>query len=114
MAVNFYKTNVKFYSMQTSAIDNLIETQYESGKRAYRLRNTTLKHSHSLSFILKDRADEQSFWQWYENNLYCRANTFYLTNIISGQGTKEYRMTAEPQIQDSQYPKECVLKIEEE
>lgn len=112
MAVNFYATK-KFYNVTTSVKENIIETTFDSGKTRRILMNTSPKKIFNLSFTLTSKTDEASFWNWYEKNLYSRANTLYLTDLITRSGTSEYIMTSEPQIQDSQYPKECQISLEE-
>ena len=114
MAVNWYKDAQDFYAMTTSSIENVETIEFESGKKRYMRKNTTGKKAFSFSFNLIDKADETAFWTWYDESLCSRANTVYLTDLVKHTGTTEYRMTEEPALQNSQYPKECQLSVEEE
>ena len=111
----WYKSEQKFFGMTTAPENNVITTEFESGKVRYQLRNSTPKLTHSFSFLLKSKEDELAFWNWYNNDLLSRTQTVELYDLVKGApDKKEYRMTTEPAVQDSQYPKECQINVKEE
>lgn len=112
--VNWYKAEQKFYGMESSSAENVEETVFESGKSRYTLKNSSPKLIHSFSFLISSKAEELSFWNWYRNTLLSRTQTVGLTDLVTHSGIKEYRMTVEPKIQNSQYPKECSVTVKEE
>lgn len=112
--VSWFKDKEDFYGMTTKPEENVIETKFESGKSRYTLMNQSPKLTHQFSFLLKNKADEQSFWYWYSNILLSRTQTVELTDLVSHEGLKEYRMISEPAVQDSQYPKEVQIEVKEE
>lgn len=113
MAVSWFRNNEKFYAMSTGSVDNVVVTEFESGKNRMYLRNSTGRKSHQVSFTLWKKTEEIAFWNWYDNVLMSRSEYVQLTDFISGSGTKLYQMTEEPSIPDSQYPKECQVTFEE-
>lgn len=112
--VNWYKTEQKFFGMDTEPSENVEETVFESGKSRYTLKNSSAKLIHSFSFLISSKEEELSFWNWYNTILLSRTQTVGLIDLVSHSGVKEYRMIKEPQIQNSQYPKECSVSVKEE
>lgn len=112
--VDWYKEEQKFYGMTTEPENNVEETVFESGKTRYTLKNSSSKLVHSCSFLIMNKAEEVTFWNWYNNILLSRTQTVRLTDLVEHQGEKEYRVTSEPQMQNSQFPKECQITFKEE
>lgn len=111
--VQWFSNKQNFYAMSTNSNENIEEVEFESGKKRYYLKNSSPKLSHSFSFLLKDKAEEVAFWNWYSNILLSRTQTVELMNLVTLEGTKEYQMTEEPSINDSQFPKEVNITVEE-
>ena len=114
MAVSWYKDSPKFFGLSTSSNENIETVEFESGKKRFFLKNSTNKKAFSFSFLITDSQDEESFWSWYENTLLSRTQTVNLTDLVTGSGQTEYRMTEEPSTSDSQFPKEYSVSVEEE
>lgn len=111
--VAWYKDEERFYDMNTSSKENIEVLEYENGKPRTYLKDSTSRKTHSFSFDITSKEDEIAFWDWYDNVLLSRSEHLELTDVISGKGKKEYRVTAEPYIPDTEFPKECNLSIEE-
>jgi len=111
--VNWWKDNQKFFSMGTSGKNNIKTLEFESGKTRDYLLDSSPRKTHSVSFKIENRTEESTFWNWYANTLLSRTQTISLIDFVSGTGTKEYKMTEEPQTNDSQYPKEFTTAFEE-
>ena len=112
--VNWFSDKQDFYGMSTQSQENVETVEFEAGKKRYYLKNSSPKKVHTLSFTLWKREEEVAFWRWYEEDLLSRTQTVQLTDLVTNQGLKEYRMTEEPNIPDSQFPKECTVTLEEE
>lgn len=112
--VEWYKDTFDFYELTTTPDSNIIETQFESGKVRYTLKNSTPKKTHNFNFDLKNKDDELNFWTWYSDTLLSRTQTVKLLNLISGKGFKEYRVTEEPSVSEGSYPKTCSMSVREE
>lgn len=111
--VSWFSLNQKFHSMTTSAKNNIQTLEFESGKSRDYLLDSTPRKIHSVSFNISSKTEEAIFWDWYENTLLSRTQTIKLPDFVRGTGTREYKMTAEPQTNDSQYPKEFTTTFEE-
>lgn len=112
--VAWFRQNEKFYALSTSSAENVVEVTYENGKTKTYLKDSSGRKTHSVSFLICNKDEESAFWAWYDNVLLSRSQTVLLPGFIDGGMMVEYRMTAEPQIQNGQYPKECQVSFIEE
>lgn len=104
--------NMKFYGMTRATEENVIKTQFESGRERYRLKNSSPKIAFSVQLDLNTKAEERAFWDWYNDTLLSRTETVYLPDFLGGTTGKEYRMTEEPSI-EGQRPKVLTLTFKE-
>lgn len=111
--VKWFSEKQKFYAMTTQSKENIEKVEFENGKPRFYLKDSTSRKTHSFSFRFEKRFEEVVFWNWYDNILLSRTQTVELIDLVSGVGNKEYRMTEEPSVQDSQYPKEVQITVEE-
>ena len=121
MAVNWdERVNARFYGQDGTYIENTEEVEFKSGRRIYYLKNSIPLKSIAVSLMLDDRKANRTdgrtefewFLYWYEYVCKSGAETFYLTDLISGQGTREYRLTDVPTWEGQGY-KEVSLTLEE-
>lgn len=112
--------NTKFYGQDGGYNDNTEKVEFKSGRTVHYLRNSLPRKTHSLMLRCKDKGtakisgktEFEWFLYWYENTVKSGALTFYLTDVITGSGTKEYRFTETPSWNGQRY-KEISLSIEE-
>ena len=113
MAVNWPNdVNTNFYGMTGSSVENVITTEFESGKKRTRLKNSSVKRTFSVNLDLWTSAEDESFWDWYDTSLRSRAQTVWLKDFRGTNVIKEYRMTQEPS-SEGQKPKILSLTFEE-
>lgn len=112
--VNWFENKQNFYGLTTNSENNVEVTEFENGKKRYILKNSTPKLNHTFSFLLMDKDAERNFWNWYADVLKSRTQTVELRDLITRDGNKEYRMTDEPTVNGSQYPKEVNVSVQEE
>ena len=104
--------NMKFYGMTRATEENVIKTQFESGRERYRLKNSAPKVTFSVQLDLDTREEERAFWDWYANTLLSRTETVYLPDFLGGTSAKEYRIMEEPSV-EGQRPKVLPLTLKE-
>lgn len=107
--------NNKAYGLDISENDNIIYTEFESGKVRTRKRNSISKGKYSFLLLLDDRGDEseyKKFLDWWKNELQSGANTFYFLNFDTKDKMTEYR-SIEPFSARGQRYKEVSLSVEE-
>lgn len=113
MAVNWSEDiSTTFYGMTTTTTENIITTEFESGKKRTRLKNSSPKRTFSVKLDLWTKEEETGFWTWYDTRLHSRAQTVWLPDFFGRPEMKEYRMTAEPTC-EGQRPKILSLSFEE-
>ncbi len=110
--------NTRFYGQDGSYAENTEEVEFKSGRKIYYLKNSTPSKTHALSLTVDDRekvdgkTEFQWFLYWYENTIKSGTLSFYLTDIIAKEGTREYRIT-EPPTWEGLGAKEIELQLEE-
>ena len=112
--------NTRFYGQDGTYVENWEEVEYKSGRRVYYLKNTLPAKSIAVNLMLNDRKAERVdgktefewFLYWYEYVCKSGTETFYLTDLISGNSTREYRLTEVPTWEGQAF-KEVTLTIEE-
>lgn len=104
--------NKKFYGMTRSTEENIITTKFESGKERTRLKNSAPKMVFSVQLDLSTRAEERTFWDWYDNTLLSRTETVFLPDFLGSSEGKEYRMMEEPSCEGIE-PKTLTLTFKE-
>lgn len=116
MAVSWpLNVNTKAYGMDTGAKDNLEKISFESGKERTYLKNSGLKKQFSFNLSLNDSgatSEYKLFWTWYEEVLLSGSKTFFLENLLTHSGYKEYKMIKVPSA-TGQSPKEVSISVEE-
>ena len=113
MAVNWSgAVDTNFYGMTSSASENIITTEFESGKKRTRLKNSSVRRTFSVQLDLWTKTEEAAFWFWYDTALHSRAQTVWLPDFLGQAVMKEYRMTEEPSC-EGQHPKVLTLSFEE-
>lgn len=114
MAVNWSpRVNTKFYAMSAGAKENIEETEFESGIVRTNLKSSSMRRRFTVSFPLRSREEENFFWDWYDNTLLSRTQNFVVTDFVRRDRLTEYRMTGEPDVDGSQYPKKATIEVEE-
>ena len=112
MATQYWNThvNTKFYGQDGSYNDNTEKVEFKS----------VPKKTHALQLRVKDKGfpkvggktEFEWFLYWYEVTIKSGTLPFYLTDIVTGSGTKEYKLTDTPNWHGQRY-KEISLNIEE-
>lgn len=112
MAQNWNQyVNTQFYGQDGGYKDNTENVEFKSGRVIKYLKNSSPKKKHALNFVCKDkgtqkiggRTEFEWFLYWYENTIKSGTEPFYLTDIITGRGTKEYMMTETPSWSGQQF-----------
>ena len=85
----------RLYGVQTGYVDNAIKTEFVSGRVISCQRNSKNKRRYSVSYCAT-RAQEQTFFNWYENTLGGNAGTFTAPSLRSDGTTQEYRIEGTP------------------
>lgn len=112
------KVNKKFYALDGSYRANTESVEFASGRRITHLKNSVPTKAFAVSILLDDtklqegKTEFEHFLFWWENVILSGSESFYLTDIVSGKGIKEYCLT-EPPKWTGQGKKEVTLQIEE-
>ena len=112
--------NTNFYGQDGGYAENTEEIEFKSGRSISYLKNSVPRKTHSVNLSLSDRDSEKTdeltefgyFLNWYENTIKSGTLSFYLPDIATRLGTKEYRLT-EPPSWTGQGVKEVSLSLEE-
>lgn len=101
MAVNWSAyVNADFYGQDGSYKENTEKVEFKSGRTIEYLKNSAAKKTHALNLTLKDKGtpkiagktEFEHFLYWFENTVKSGTIPFYLTDIITGSGTKLYKI----------------------
>lgn len=120
MAINWSAyCNTDFYGQDGGYKDNTEKVEFKSGRTIEYLKNSAAKKTHALNLTLKDKGTPKTngktefehFLYWYENTAKSGTIPCYLTDIITGSGTKQYLIKVEGWI--GQRNKEVSLTLEE-
>lgn len=111
--------NTRFYGQDGSYKDNTEKVEFKSGRTIEYLKNSVPKKTHALNLSLKDKGTPRTdgktefehFLEWYENTAMSGTVPCSLTDIITGSGTKLYRVKVEGWT--GQRNKEVSLTLEE-
>ncbi len=116
MAVSWNsEVNTDAYGMDTSAVDNVLRVEFESGKEKTYLKNSSVKKIFTFMLSMNDsgsNSEYKKFWDWYDNTLLSGSLSFMFPNLLTHSGTKEYLMTAVPTA-NGQNPKEVTISVKE-
>lgn len=107
------KVNSDFYGMSYGANENTETVKFESGKPRTFLKNSTPTKSMTFRVSFWTKGEELAFWDWYENVLLSGAEALRLTDLVSLEGTREYRMTSTPKVSEGAFPLTCTISVEE-
>ena len=94
--------NQKLYGLGGGYNDNIEKVDFKSGRVVYYKKNSLPKKKYSLSLDVNDsmkdngKTEFEWFLHWYETTLASGTQHFYLTDITTHLGTREYRFTTEP------------------
>lgn len=120
MAANWSAyVNTKFYGQDGGYNENTEKVEFKSGRSIEYLKNSVPKKTHSLNLTVKDKGTQKTdgktefvhFLDWYENTVKSGTIPFYLTDIITGSGTKLYKIKVDGWT--GQRNKEINLTLEE-
>jgi hypothetical protein len=111
--------NTDFYGQDGSYNDNTEKVEFKSGRTINYLKNSRPKKTHSLNLRCQDKGtakvdgktEFEWFLYWYENTAKSGTVPIYLTDIITGNGTKQYLIKVESW--SGQRFKEINLQLEE-
>ncbi|UTC66023.1 MULTISPECIES: hypothetical protein [unclassified Treponema] len=101
MAINWSEhVNTNFYGADSSYKDNTEKVEFKSGREIEYLKNSRPKKKHSVNLWLKDKGtvktdgktEFEHFLYWYEMEAKSGTVPCNLTDIITGTGTKQYRV----------------------
>lgn len=114
------RVNTRFYGQDSTYIENWEEVEYKSGRRIRYLKNSLPAKSFSLCLQLDDRkgrredgkTEFERFLWWYEYVCKSGTETFYLIDLVTHEGTREYRLADVPSWEGQAF-KEVSLTIEE-
>lgn len=112
--------NTKFYGQDGGYNDNTETVEFKSGRTIKYLKNTLPKKTHAVNLRCRDkgtaktdgRTEFEWFLYWYEYTIKSGTIPFYLTDIITGNGTKQYMLKETPSWNGQKY-KEISLTLEE-
>lgn len=90
--------NTKFYGLDGEYKDNTEEVKFKGGRVIRYLINSHPKKVHQVSLRCKDKGTEKKdgktefewLLYWYENIAKSGTEPIYLTDIVTGIGTKRY------------------------
>lgn len=111
--------NADFYGQDGSYKNNTEKVEFKSGRTVEYLKNSVPKKTHALNLSLKDkgtprtegRTEFEHFLDWYENTAKSGTVPCSLTDIITGSGTRLYKVKVEGWT--GQRNKEVSLTLEE-
>ena len=101
MAINWnMHVNANFYGQDGSYKDNTEKVEFKSGREIEYLKNSLPRKTHSVNLSLNDTGTEkingktefQHFLSWYENTAKSGTIPCNLKDIITGSGTKQYKV----------------------
>lgn len=107
--------NTDAYGMETNPGDNVIYTEFESGKSRTILKNSAPKKVHSFMLAMEDSgasSEYKTFVAWWDDVLLSGSLSFLFPNLITHSGTKEYRATGSYSA-SGQRLKEVTITVEE-
>lgn len=107
--------NQKAYGMNTEYEDNLVKIQFDSGKERTYLKNSAPKKEFSFNLRFEDsgaNSEYKKFLNWYENILLSGSQSFEFPNLITHNGTAEYKMTDTPSARGQKYKEVSFSVIE--
>ncbi len=104
--------NIRFYGVNRTPQSNVKKVSFESGKDRTYLLNSSVKRTFSVNLSLT-KDEETAFWNWYDNTILSGSESFYLTDILTGNGTKEYKFADEPAIEGIS-PRKLTMTLREE
>lgn len=110
--------NADAYGQDGGYEDSREEVKFKSGRTIFYNKNSRPKKTHALNFRFDDsrktngRTEFEHFLDWYENTIKSGTIPFYLTDIITGNGSKLYRLKETPSWSGQKY-KEITLTLEE-
>lgn len=107
--------NQKAYGMSTEYEDNLVKIQFDSGKERTYLKNSSPKKEFSFNLRFEDsgaNSEYKKFLNWYENVLLSGSQSFEFPNLITHNGTAEYKMTDTPSARGQKYKEVSFSVIE--
>lgn len=85
----------KLYGVQTGYADNAIVTEFDSGRRVAIQKNSKNKRRYSVSYAAT-KAQETTFFNWYENTLGGNAGTFTAPSLRGDGTTQTYMIEGTP------------------
>ena len=101
MAVDWSaKVNTNFYGQDGRYQENTEKVEFKSGREIEYLKNSVPKKTHVVNLWLKDtgtakidgKTEFQHFIYWYENISKSGTVACNLTDIINGNGKKQYKV----------------------
>lgn len=98
MSVQWDTSNLpldKLFGVQTGYVDNAITTEFDSGRVVSVQRNSKNKRRYSVTYAAT-KAQETTFFNWYENTLGGNAGTFTAPSLRGDGSTQEYRIEGTP------------------
>ena len=107
--------NKKAYGMSIGEVDNIIYTEFESGKARTRKKNSIAKSRYSFLLLLDDtgnNSEYKKFLHWWKFTLQSGAQSFLFPNLDGKDEDTEYRVV-EPFEAVGQRWKEVSLSVEE-
>lgn len=112
--------NTDFYGQDGGYKDNTEKVEFKSGREILYLKNSVPKKTHSLNLRCKDKGtpkvagktEFEHFLYWFENTVKSGTVPFYLTDIVTGNGTKLYKIEVDGWT--GQKYKEISIKLSEE
>ncbi len=107
--------NNKAYGLDISSGSNIIETEFESGKKRNYLKNSVGKKVFSFNLWMEDvgqNSEFKMFVLWWDNVLQSGANFFRFPDLLGRNQLTEYRITDQYSAR-GQAHKEISLSVEE-
>ena len=107
--------NQKAYGMSIDYEDNKVEIEFDSGKKRTYLKNSSPKKEFSFNLKFDDsgaNSEFKKFLSWYDNVLLSGTQSFAFPNLITHEGTSEYKMTDTPSARGQKYKEVSFSVIE--
>lgn len=109
------QVNMDAYGLDISGGDNLVTTEFESGKKRSYKKNSVGKKIFSFNLRMYDigsNSEFKRFVMWWDNVLHSGAETFAFPDLLNRGYMTEYRVT-ESYSANGQKWKEVSLSVEE-
>lgn len=111
--------NQKFYGADGGFLDNTEKVEFKSGRTVKYLKNSRAQKTIAVNLYLDDtkvvdgKTEFLHFLDWYENEIKCGTERFFLLDLVGKSGKKKEYELNEPPTWNGQSKKEVSLTLVE-